>query len=117
MVNSDSDFVFVGYLVQEPFVRDWWMRKGKKLASLENDLHPSFGFQWQSVKGVLNLTEFLLAPPDMANFPGWLLYGYSVERDAIPRLRVEMADAQKQKIKGPLRYEYALQLRSCRRWS
>ena len=106
MADSDSDFVFVGYLVQEPFVRNWWMRDGKRLASLENTVHPSFGFQWQSVKGVLNLTEFLLVPPDMSKFPGWLLYGYSVERDAIPRLRVKMPD----RIMGPLRYEYALQL-------
>jgi hypothetical protein len=100
MANSDSDFVFVGYLVQEPFVRNWWMREGKRLASLENTVHPSFGFQWQSVKGVLNLTEFLLVPPDMSEFPGWLLFGYSVERDAIPKLRVEMLDHRKEELWG-----------------
>ena len=107
----DSDFVFVGYLVQERYVRNWWKREGKRLASLENTVHPSFEKpQWQSVGGVLNLTEFLLAPPDMSEFPGWLLYGYSVEREAIPRLHVEILDPQKGRIVGPLRYEYALHL-------
>ena len=90
---GDSDFVFVGYLVQERYVRNWWKREGKRLASLENTVHPSFEKpQWQSVGGVLNLTEFLLASPDMSEFPGWLLYGYSVEREAIPRLHVEILD-------------------------
>src|SRR5215467_1266547 len=109
---ADSDFVFVGYLVQEPYVRNWWKRDGLKLASLENTVHPSFEKpQWQSVGGVLNLTEFLLAPPDMSKFPGWLLCGYSVEREAIQRLHVAMLDpARKQRIVGPLRYEYALHL-------
>ncbi len=108
---ADSDFVFVGYLVQERYVRNWWKREGKRLASLENTVHPSFEKpQWQYVGGVLNHTEFLVAPPDMSKFPGWLLYGYSVEKAAIPRLRVEMLDPQKGRISGPLRYEYALHL-------
>jgi hypothetical protein len=46
----------------------------------------------------------------MSEFPGWLLYGYSVEREAIPRLHVEILDPQKGRIVGPLRYEYALHL-------
>src|SRR5260221_5234152 len=63
---ADSDFVFVGYLVQERYVRNWWKREGKRLASLENTVHPSFEKpQWQYVGGVLNHTEFLVAPPDM----------------------------------------------------
>jgi hypothetical protein len=108
---TDSDFVFVGYLVQERYVRNWWKREGKRLASLENTVHPSFEKpQWQSVGGVLNLTEFLLTPPDMSEFPVWLLYGYSVEREAIPRLHVEILDPQKGRIVGPLQYEYALHL-------
>ena len=58
----------------------------------------------------MNLTEFLLTPPDISQFPGWLLYGYLVEREAIPRLHVEILDPQKGRIVGPLRYEYALHL-------
>jgi hypothetical protein len=58
----------------------------------------------------VNLTEFLPTPPDISKFPGWLLYGYSVEREAIPRLRVAILDPQKGRIVGPLRYEYALHL-------
>src|SRR6266513_2563174 len=108
---ADSEFVFVGYLVQERYVRNWWKREGKRLASLENTVHPSLEKpQWQSVGGVLNLTEFLLTPPDMSKFPGWVLCGYSIEREAIPRLHVELLDPQKGRIRGPLRYEYALHL-------
>jgi hypothetical protein len=109
---TDADFVFVGYLVQERYVRNWWKREGKRLASLENTVHPSLEKpQWQSVGGVLNLTEFLLTPPDMSQFDaGWVLYGYSVEREVIPRLHVEILDPQKGRILGPLRYEYALHL-------
>jgi hypothetical protein len=108
---TDSEFVFVGYLVQERFVRNWWKREGKRLASLENTVHPSLETpQWQSVGGVLNGTEFLLTPPDMSKFRGWVLCGYSIERAAIPRLHVEMLDPKKGRIRGPLRYEYALHL-------
>jgi hypothetical protein len=108
---ADSDFVFVGYLVQERYVRNWWKREGMRLASLENTVHPSLEKpQWQSVRGVRNLTEFLLTPPDMSKLPGWILCGYSVEREAIPRLHVEIFDPQKGRILGPLRYEYALHL-------
>jgi hypothetical protein len=108
---ADSDFVFVGYLVQERFVRNWWKREGKRLASLENTVHPSFEKpQWRSAGGVLNLTEFLLTPPDMSQFPGWLLYGYSVEREAISRLHAGMLDPQIGRFAGPLLYEYALHL-------
>jgi hypothetical protein len=111
MNMTDSDFVFAGYLVQERYVRNWPRREGKRLASLENTVHPSLEEpQWQSVGGVMNLTEFLLTLPDMSKFPGWLLCGYSIEREAIPRLHVKMTDPQKGIIRGPLRYEYALQL-------
>jgi|SRR5580700_1160130 hypothetical protein len=107
-----ADFVFVGYLVQERYLRNWWKREGKRLASLENTVHPSLEKpRWQSVRGVLNLTEFLLTPPDMSHFSaGWILCGYSVEREVIPRLRVEIRDPQEGIILGPLRYEYALHL-------
>jgi|SRR2546421_7291470 len=68
---ADSEFVFVGYLVQERYVRNWWKREGKRLASLENTVHPSLeNPQWRSVGGVLNVTEFLLTPPDMSNWLG-----------------------------------------------
>jgi hypothetical protein len=108
---AESEFVFVGYLIQERYVRGWWMREGKRLASLENTVHPSFEkAQYQSVAGVLNLTEFLLTPPDTSKFPGWILCGYAVEKEAIARLRVEMFDPKKGKTPGPLRYEYALHL-------
>jgi hypothetical protein len=109
---TDADFVFVGYLVQERYVRNWWKRGGKRLASLENTVHPSLEKpQWQSVGGVLNLTEFLLTPPDMSQFDaGWVLCGYSIQREVIPRLHVEILDPHEGRILGPLRYEYALQL-------
>src|SRR5260370_39813450 len=107
----ESDCVFGGYLVQERYVSGWWKREGKKLASLENTVHPSFEQpQWQTVGGVLNQTEFLLTPPDISELHGWILCGYSIERTAIPRLRVEILDSQKRIVPGLLRYEYALHL-------
>jgi hypothetical protein len=101
---SEPEFTFVGYLVQEPYVRGWWKRDGKTMASLENTAHPSWEKpQYQSIGGVTNLTEFLLTPPDMSNFRGWVLCGYAVERDAIRRLRFEILDREKGVVPGPLR--------------
>jgi hypothetical protein len=111
---NELEFTFVGYLVQERYVSGWWKRDGKRLASLENTIHPSLEKpQWLTVEDVINPTEFLLTPPDMSKFPGWVLCGYSIERDAISRLRDEFLDPQKGRIPGPLRYEYALHLRRC----
>ena len=108
---SELEFTFVGYLVQEPYVSGWWKREGKRLASLENTVHPSFEKpRWETIGGIMNETEFLLAPPEMSGFPGWVLCGYCIERTAIPRLRVEMLDPQRGRVLGPLRYEYALHL-------
>jgi hypothetical protein len=110
-MNENTEFVFVGYLVQEGYVSGWWKREGKRLASLENTVHPLFEKpQWKTIGGVLNTTEFLLTPPDIAKFPGWVLCGYSIERGAIPRLRVEILDPQRGRTPGPLRYEYAVHL-------
>lgn len=109
---ANSEFTFVGYLVQEPYVTNWWKREGKRLASLENTVHPSLEKpQWQKVEDVINPTEFLLSPPDMSKFPGWVLCGYSIEREAISRLRDEILDPAKGRMPSPLRYEYALHLR------
>jgi hypothetical protein len=108
---SESEFIFVGYLVQERYVSGWWKREGKRLASLENTVHPSLEKpQWLTVEGVMNPTEFLLTPPDMSKFPGWVLCAYSIEREAISRLRDEVLDPLKRRMPGPLRYEYALHL-------
>src|SRR5580704_10836001 len=102
----EADFVFVGYLVQEPYPTSWWKRPNRKLASLENDVHPSLEQpQWEIVNGVRNQTAFLLRPPDMGKYPGWLLCAYAIERGAIARIRVQMADRS---VVGPLAYEYAL---------
>jgi hypothetical protein len=59
MNMANSEFVFVGYLVQERYVRNWWKREGKRLASLENTAHPSFEKpQWQSVPKALQVALF-----------------------------------------------------------
>jgi hypothetical protein len=105
----EADFVFVGYLVQEPYPTSWWKRPRRKLASLENDVHPSLEQpQWEIVNGVRNQTGFLIRPPDMAKYPGWLLCAYAIERDAIDRIRVQMVDRS---VRCPLAYEYALHLK------
>jgi hypothetical protein len=112
MNMPDSDFVFVGYLVQERYVSGWWKRESYHLASIENTAHPTLEKrQWSRVDGVLNATEFLLTPPDMSKFDGWILCGYSIERSAIARVRDVILDPQKGAMPGPLRYEYALNLK------
>jgi hypothetical protein len=110
-MNENTEFLFVGYLVQERYVSGWWKREGKRLASLENTVHPLFEKpQWKTIGGVLNTTEFLLTPPDISKFPGWVLCGYSIERGAIPRLRDEILDPQRGRMPGPLTYGYAVHL-------
>ena len=99
---SELEFTFVGYLEQKPYVSGWWKRDGKRPASLENTIHPCFEKPlWETIGGIMNETEFLLAPPDMLRFPGWVLCGCCIERTAIPRLRVEVLDPQKARVLGP----------------
>jgi hypothetical protein len=48
-----TDFLFAGYLVQEPYLLNWPKREGLKVATIERDIHPEFKHEWNGVKGVL----------------------------------------------------------------
>jgi hypothetical protein len=56
---NDNSYVFVGYLVQEPFWREWPLRPGFQVASIEREIHPRFDkFQWNMIAGIENPTKF-----------------------------------------------------------
>jgi hypothetical protein len=94
---SAEKFVFVGYLIQEPYWKRWPKREGYRVASIEREWHPKFNkFQWNKVDGVDNPTRFLTELPKLESlslephdcksvfhkqFPGWVISGYSFERD------------------------------------
>ncbi len=92
-----DDFIFVGYLIQEPYWKKWPKREGYRVASIEREWHPKFNkFQWNKVDGVDNPTRFLTELPKLESLslephdcksvfhkqcPGWVISGYSFERD------------------------------------
>jgi hypothetical protein len=77
-----TDFVFVGYLVQEPYLHNWPRREGLTVATIERDVHPESKREWEEIDGVLNSTEFHTKLP-LEPEAGWVLNGYAIERSAI----------------------------------
>jgi hypothetical protein len=77
-----TDFLFIGYLVQEPYLLNWPKREGLKVATIERDVQPEFKREWEQIDGVLNTTEFHSTLPG-ATAAGWVLNGYQIERSAI----------------------------------
>jgi hypothetical protein len=79
-----TNFTFVGYLVQGPFLRNWPKRKGYKVATIERHIHPSYDkFQWNVVEGMANPTKFLSAVPHEPIETGWVLSGYALPREIV----------------------------------
>lgn len=81
-----GEFVFIGYLVQEPFLRGFRGREDYLLASIDlRDRHPDFETErLEQVAGLTNFTRFQLALPAMARYPDWSLNGYAIESRWIP---------------------------------
>lgn len=102
-----TDFTFIGYLVQEPFLKNWPKREGYKVATIERDIHPSYDkFHWNVVDGVENPTKFLTALPHEQVEAGWVLSGYAVPREIVEHRAMTSTDG-----KTTLReFGYALKL-------
>jgi hypothetical protein len=98
------DFLFAGYLVQEPYLTNWPRREGMKVATIEREVHPRFQRRWEQVRGVANTTEFHTALPQEPE-PGWVINAYSVERDAVETVRWSKVDDGGQ---SPRTFAYAL---------
>lgn len=117
-----EDFIFVGYLIQEPFWKSWPKREGYRVASIEREYHPKFNkHQWNTLNGVENPTRFLTELPNLETLslephqcssylhkesPGWVISGYSFEREVVEHRRLISTD----KKHTMLEFEYALQL-------
>jgi hypothetical protein len=105
-----SNFIFVGYLIQEPYWKAWPKREGYRVASIEREWHPKFNkFQWNKVDGVDNPTRFLTELPHLASLslephdcrsvfhkgsPGWVISGYSFARDFVEQETMTSIDGK-----------------------
>ncbi|MGB7280936.1 MAG: hypothetical protein WBE13_01640 [Candidatus Acidiferrum sp.] len=117
-----TNFIFVGYLIQEPFWRRWPGREGYRVASIEREWHPKFNkYQWSKIDGVDNPTRFLTELPDLDRLPlephdcksqmhkqspGWVVSGYAFPQDVIEQRTMVSTDG-KQKL---LEFGYAPKL-------
>jgi hypothetical protein len=102
MVVTTKSFLFVGYLVQEPYLKDPKF-PGMRLATIDRKIHPDFlTIGYDLVGGVANVTRFLTHLPDMSKYPGWILNGYAIESDEVkPELGIDRITV------FPSKYEYA----------
>ncbi len=90
-----NNFIFVGYLVQEPFLKHWPKREGYKVATIERDIHPSYDkFQWNLVSGVENPTKFLTALPQDPVETGWVLSGYALPGQVVEQRVLTSTDGK-----------------------
>lgn len=90
-----TSFVFIGYLVQEPYLRNWPRRKGMQVATIERDIHPEYDkFQWNKVQGVENPTKFLTSIPHEPIESGWMLSGYALPREVVERRTMTSTDGK-----------------------
>ena len=107
---STENFIFVGYLIQEPYWKSWPKREGYRVASIERECHPQINkFQWNKVDGVDNPTRFLTEMPHLERLklephkctsrfhkqnPGWVVSGYSFPRDFVERETMTSTDGK-----------------------
>lgn len=119
---STGNFIFVGYLIQEPYWKTWPKREGYRVASIERERHPQVNkFQWNQVDGVDNPTRFLTEMPNLERLklephkctsrfhkknPGWVISGYAFPQDVVEQRTLISVD-KKQKI---LEFGYALKM-------
>jgi hypothetical protein len=105
-----GNFIFVGYLIQEPYWRTWPKRDGFQVASIEREWHPKFNkYQWKKIDGVDNPTRFLTEPPDLKKLvlephdcksvfhkqaPGWVVSGYAFPQEVIERRKMVSTDGK-----------------------
>jgi hypothetical protein len=98
-----SEFIFIGYLIQEPYWKAWPKRDGYRVASIEREFHPQYNkHQWNQVQGIENPTRFLTQFPQLEELslephqcqsvlhkqsPGWVVSGYAVPREVAEQPR------------------------------
>lgn len=96
-------FIFIGYLIQEPYWKTWPKRDGYRVASIEREFHPQYNkHQWSQVQGIENPTRFLTQFPHLEEMslephqcqsvlhkqsPGWVVSGYAVSREVAEQPR------------------------------
>lgn len=117
-----SNFVFVGYLIQEPYWKAWPKREGYRVASMEREFHPRFNrHQWDTVQGIENPTRFLTRFPNLDELalephecgsvlhkqsPGWVVSGYGLPQDVVEKRTITSTD-NKQRL---LEFQYATKI-------
>jgi len=118
-----DNFVFVGYLIQEPYWRGWPKRDEYRVASIAREWHPKFNkYQWNKVDGVANPTHFLTEAPDLRNLAlephdckshlhkqshGWVVSGYAFPQEVVEQRTMVSTDGKHELIE----FGYALRLR------
>ena len=100
MVTEES-FLFVGYLVQEPYL-EIPAYAGIKWASISRDIVPSLDkFEYDKFAGLCNVTKFLTYIPAMSRYEDYVLNGYAIELESVlPEIGLDGSTL-------PSRYEYA----------
>lgn len=80
---ADTSFIFVGYLVQEPYILSRQF-PGVRAATIDRNVPKELDeVRFERVGPTFNFTRFLLSPPDMTKYPGWVLNGYAIEASGI----------------------------------
>jgi hypothetical protein len=121
-----KNFIFVGYLVQEPYWTTWPKREGFRVASIEREWHPRLNkHQWNTVGGVENPTRFLTELPRLESLslephdcksrfhkqnPGWVISGYAFPRDFVEQETMTSTDGKVTLHE----FEYALKMERTR---
>lgn len=99
---KESEFLFVGYLVQVPYLVDE-QSPGLRIATIDRPVHPALDHvRYEMVGGIPNVTRLLTELPDMVQYPGYVLNGYAIERSKVaPEVGLDG------KTIFPSKYEYA----------
>jgi hypothetical protein len=99
---TEDPFLFVGYLVQEPYPVDPRF-PAMRLATIDRPIHPALDrILYETIGGVPNVTRFLTALPDASRYPGYVLNGYAIESaKVVPELGLDGVTVY------PSKYEYA----------
>ncbi len=103
-----DNFIFAGYLIQEPYWREWPKREEYRVASIEREFHPELNkHQWDKVDGIENPTRFLTRLPHLENLslephqcgsvlhkrsPGWVVSGYAFPQNVVEQRKITSTD-------------------------
>lgn len=99
---ADKTFLFVGYLVQEPYTIDPRI-PGARIATIDRPVHSELDqIRYELINGIPNVTRFLTYLPNMDQFPGYVLNGYAIDSTRVlPEKGIDGVSIY------PSKYEYA----------